>query len=546
VFSLTKTSGRQREILEIVLSNGWDYMRGLLIGGKTDEPKLPPPAVFKKILAELGPFYVKIGQILSTRPDLLPPEYIKSLTALQADVPPVAWSEIETVIRQQLSQPITQVFSQINPEPIAAGSIAQVHHATLINGESVALKVQRPGIERIVDKDIILIKAIAELVSLTEFGQDYNITGLAEEFTQAIKAELDFTQEANYTDQLRQNLATSKWFDTQQLVIPKIYWAITTERLLVLEWLVGNPILQAELPLSSENTINNKTITTTLFRAFFQQMFVNGFFHADPHPGNIFYLESSKVALIDCGSIGRLDPRTQQLLTEMLLAIVDLDAGRCSQLTLELSENTRIPDLASLENDYENILRRYYNLNLAQLNFSDVFYEVLQLARKNKIKLPRNLGLFTKTLANLEGVARKLNPELNLLEEVKPLMTDIFRRQIIGEAPLPTLLRTILDFKSLSLQSPRLLELLLDRLGTETLQWNISVKQLDSLRRSMDDSANRLSFSIVVGSLIMGAAIISTNAQTQELSLITNILFAAASFLGLWLIVSILRSGRLK
>jgi ubiquinone biosynthesis protein len=546
VFSLTKTSGRQREILEIVLSNGWGYMRGLLMGGKTDEPQLPTPAVLKKILIELGPFYVKIGQILSTRPDLLPPDYIKSLTALQAEVPPVAWSEIETVIRQQLSQPITQVFSQINPEPIAAGSIAQVHHATLISGESVALKVQRPGIERIVDRDIILIKAIAELVSLTEFGQDYNVTSLAEEFTQAIKAELDFTQEANYTDQLRQNLATSNWFDSQQLIIPKIYWSITTEKLLVLEWLIGKPILQAELPLGSENTVNNKTITTILFRAFFQQMFVDGFFHADPHPGNIFYLENSKVALIDCGSIGRLDPRTQQLLTEMLLAIVDMDAGRCSQLTLELSENTRIPDLASLENDYENILRRYYNLNLAQLNFSEVFYEILQLARKNKIKLPRNLGLYTKTLANLEGVARKLNPELNLLEEVKPLMTDIFRRQIIGEAPLPTLLRTILDFKSLSLQSPRYIELLLDRLGTETLQWNLSVKQLDSLRRSVDDSANRLSFSIVVGSLIMGAAIISTNAQTQELSLITNILFAAASFLGLWLIVSILRSGRLK
>lgn len=546
MFSLTKTSGRQREILEIVLSNGWDYMRGLLIGGKTDEPKLPPPAVFKKILAELGPFYVKIGQILSTRPDLLPPEYIKSLTALQAEVPPVPWSEIEEVIRQQLSQPITQVFSQINPEPIAAGSIAQVHYATLVSGESVALKVQRPKIDRIVDKDIILIKAIAELVSITEFGQDYNITGLAEEFTQAIKAELDFTQEAHFTEQLRQNLATSNWFDSQQLVIPKIYWSITTEKLLVLEWLVGQPILQADIPLEEDNKVNNKTITTTLFRAFFQQMFVDGFFHADPHPGNIFYLANEKVALIDCGSIGRLDPRTQQLLTEMLLAIVDMDAGRCSQLTLELSENTRIPNLASLENDYESILRRYYNLNLAQLNFSEVFYEVLQLARKNKIKLPRNLGLFTKTLANLEGVARKLNPELNLLAEVKPLMTDIFRRQIIGEAPIPTLLRTILDFKSLFLQSPRQLELLLDRLGTETLQWNISVKQLDSLRRSMDDSANRLSFSIVVGSLIMGAAIISTNTQNQELSLITNILFAAASFLGLWLIVSILRSGRLK
>ncbi|MDJ0537055.1 MAG: AarF/ABC1/UbiB kinase family protein [Xenococcaceae cyanobacterium MO_207.B15] len=549
MFSLTKTSDRQREILEIVLSNGWDYMRSLLIAGKADEPKLPPPAVFRKILAELGPFYVKIGQLLSTRPDLLPPEYIKSLTALQAQVPPIPWENIETIIRQELSQPITQVFNNIESQPIAAGSIAQVHRATLITGEAVALKVQRPGIDLIVDKDIKLIKAIAELVSLTDFGQDYDINSLAEEFTQAVKAELDFTKEAHYTDQLRLNLAQSTWIDPKQLTIPQIYWEITTEKLLVLEWLEGTPILNADIPLSSDNSSaknNRQQATTLLFRAFFQQMLVDGFFHADPHPGNIFYLENGKVALIDCGSIGRLDPRTQQLLTEMLLAIVDIDASRCSQLTLKLSQSDRVPDLAKLENSYELILRKYYNLSLSQINFSEVFYEILQLARKNKLKLPRNLGLFAKTLANLEGVARKLNPELNLLTEIKPLMTDIFRRQLIGDTPIPTLLRTVLDLKSLSLQSPRQFELLLERLGTETLQWNLNVKQLDYLRRSIDDSANRLSFSIVVGSLIMGAAIISTNAQTQELSLITNILFAAASFLGLWLIVSILRSGRLK
>ncbi|HHP7230558.1 MAG TPA: ABC1 kinase family protein [Xenococcaceae cyanobacterium] len=547
MFSLTKTSDRQREILEIVLSNGWGYMRSLLIRGEAEEPKLPPPAVFRKILTELGPFYVKMGQLLSTRPDLLPPEYIKSLTALQANVSPVPWDKIETLINQELAQPITQVFQQIDPQPIAAGSIAQVHRAILVTGEAVALKVQRPGIGLIVDKDIKLIKAIADLVALTEFGQDYNIISLAEEFTQAVKAELDFTKEANYTEQLRLNLAKSNWIDPKQLVIPQIYWDITTEKLLVLEWLTGTPILDADIPIKTSASKNNRQQTTTLlFRAFFQQMLVDGFFHADPHPGNIFYLDNGKIALIDCGSVGKLDPRTQQLLTEMLLAIVDMDASRCSQLTLKLAQSDRNPDLAKLENSYELILRKYYNLNLSQINFSEVFYEILQLARKNKLQLPRNLGLFAKTLANLEGVARKLNPELNLLTEIKPLMTDIFRRQLIGDTPIPTLLRTVLDLKSLSLQSPRQFDLLLDRLGTETLQWNVNLKQLESLRRSIDDSANRLAFSVVVGSLIMGAAIISTNAQTQELSLITNILFAAASFLGLWLIVSILRSGRLK
>ncbi len=543
MFSLTKSTGRQREIIEIVFSNGWDYMKGLLTGGKADEPQLPTPEVLRKILVELGPFYVKFGQLLSTRPDLLPPNYILALTALQAQVPTVSWSEIETVITEQVSRPINDVFSNINSSPVAAGSIAQIHKAILITGEEVALKVQRPNIDIIVEQDITLIKAIAELVSLTEFGQNYEVINLAEEFTQAVKAELNFTTEARYTDQLRRNLSKSKWFDSKELVIPQIYWELTTEKLLVMQWLNGKPILEAEI---NPEIKTKPEITTLLFRSFFQQYFVDGFFHADPHPGNLFYLDEGKVAIIDLGMMGRLDPRTQQILTEMLLAIVDLDAKRCSQLTLELSESYQAPSLPKLENDYDQILRKYYNLNLAELNFSEVFYDVLQIARKNKIKLPRNLGLFAKSLANLEGVARKFNPEINVFNEIKPLITDLFRKQIFGDTPLQTFLRTVLDLKSVYLQTPRQIEVLLDRFTSETLQFNLRLQELEPLRRSIDDSANRLSFSIVVGSLIIGAAIISTGSQTRQLLFISNTLFAAASFLGFWLIISILRSGRLK
>ncbi|MCU0535926.1 MAG: AarF/UbiB family protein, partial [Hydrococcus sp. Prado102] len=306
MFSLTKTSSRQREIIEIVFSNGWDYMRGILTGRKIGEPQIPRPEVLRKILVELGPFYVKLGQLLSTRPDLLSPDYIQALTALQANVPPVTWEAIEVVIKQQLKKPIEDVFTVINPIPIAAGSIAQIHRATLKDGREAAIKVQRPAIDKIVAQDIILIKGIAELVSLTEFGQNYDVVKLAEEFTQAVKAELDFTLEATYTDQLRQNLSASRWFDPQDLVIPEIYWDITTEKLLAMEWLEGKPLLEAEIFPSQEGQLvsdRKKEITTLLFRAFFQQMYLDGFFHADPHPGNIFYLQDGKVALIDFGMI---------------------------------------------------------------------------------------------------------------------------------------------------------------------------------------------------------------------------------------------------
>jgi predicted unusual protein kinase regulating ubiquinone biosynthesis (AarF/ABC1/UbiB family) len=308
-------------------------------------------------------------------------------------------------------------------------------------------------------------------------------------------------------------------------------------------------LLDAEIrALKQEQSVSDrkKEITSLLFRAFFQQMYLDGFFHADPHPGNIFYLQDGRIALIDFGMIGCLDPRTQQILTEMLLAIVDLDAGTCSQLTLELSESIQPANLIRLRVDYERMLRKYYNLNLNQFNLSEVVYQLLQIARNNKIKVPGSLGLYAKSLANLEGLARQFNPEINILDEVKPLMTDLFRRQLIGDTPLQTTLRTVLDLKSIYLKTPRQIQVLLDRFSSETLQWNLKLRELEPLRRSLDSSANRLSFSVVVGSLIIGAAIISTGAQTPQLSLISEVLFAAASLLGLWLIISILRAGRFK
>jgi predicted unusual protein kinase regulating ubiquinone biosynthesis (AarF/ABC1/UbiB family) len=317
----------------------------------------------------------------------------------------------------------------------------------------------------------------------------------------------------------------------------------------VLEWLEGKQILEADVsrPATEQAISQRKSeITRILFRSFFQQIYIDGFFHADPHPGNIFYLDDGRVALIDCGMVGRLDPQTQQILTELLLAIVDLDAKRCSQLTIKLSESVVPITLVQLEVDYERMLRKYYNLNLNQINFSEVVYELLQIARRNRIKLPGNLGLFAKSLANLEGTARKFNPDINILEEVKPLLTNILEQQLIGSTPLQTALRTVLDLKSFSLKYPRQIEVLLDGLTSETLNVNLKIRDLDNLRRSLDNSANRLAFSVIIGSLIIGAAIVTASTQSRQLTIISTVLFATASFIGLWLVIGILRSGRLR
>ncbi len=546
---LVQTSSRQGEIVEVVLRNGWDYMRRLLTGGKVDEPKLPPPAVLRNILVDLGPVYVKLGQLLSTRPDLLPAEYIDALSTLQAEVPAVDWAEIEITLRKQFNQPIEEIFSSINYKPVAAGSIAQTHRAVLKDGRPVALKVQRPGLSSVVEQDIALIRLIARLVAQTEFGQYYDIVSIAEEFAEALRNELDFTQEARYTDQLRQNLSNTRWFDSSQLVVPQIYWEYTTDKLVAMEWLDGVAVLSAFPPIVFDGTTDmqqREDISTLLLRAFFQQICLDGFFHADPHPGNVFYLNDGRVALLDCGMVGRLDPRTQQLILELVLAIVNLDAQRCTQLVLQLAPPVQPINRVKLETEFDRLLRRYYSMSISQVNFSKLVYEVLQVVRDNKVRVPGNLGLCAKAIANLEGIARSLDPNFNIPNKIRPMMTEVFQRQIVGEAPLIALLRTALDVKNLSLQSPRQVELLLDRVTSETLQWNLSVREAEPIRRTIDSAANRMSFSIVVGSLIMGAAIISANTQSSQVYWVSDVLFAAASFLGLWLIISILRSGPLR
>jgi len=391
-----------------------------------------------------------------------------------------------------------------------------------------------------------LIKDIARLVSATQFGQRNNVMELAEEFHDALNGELDFMTEANHTEQLRRNISRSNWYDPNQIIIPSIFWELTNAKLMTMEWLNGRPILTSEIAkvdtAAAQET--RKEVTTLLFRAFFKQYFVDGFFHADPHPGNLFYLDDGRVAILDCGMVGRMDPTLRTTMTEMVLAVANCDAQRCTQLTLQMAEPLQPVNLVRLENDFTRLLRRYYGLSVGEINTAEVFGQLMDAGTRNYLRWPANVGLFTKSLANLEGAARQFNPNVNLLDEIRPLMADLFRNQLIGEDPLQALLRTGLEFRNLSLSSPRQFGFLLNRLASEQLKLNLSIQGLDSLRRSIDDAANRRAFSTVVAALIIGAAIVSTSQQSSQGQILSNILFAAATLLGLWLAFSILRAGR--
>ncbi|MCG9886390.1 MAG: AarF/ABC1/UbiB kinase family protein [Cyanobacteria bacterium] len=541
MLDLARNASREAEILEVLLSNGWDYMRQLLSGSSPEEPELPPPAVLRNILTDLGPVYIKLGQLLSTRPDLLPEAYLEALSSLQAAVPAVPAGEIEALVRRELPIAPEQAFASINYEAIAAGSIGQTHRATLIDGRSVAVKVQRPGIGTAVARDIALIENIAQLVATTQFGRRFDTVALAAEFARALEAELDFTREAHHTEKLRHNLNRARWFRGDRLAIPAIHWPLTTDKILVMDWLDGGAILdRADLRGSDRG----REAVTLLVRAFMQQYLIDGFFHADPHPGNLFYLADGRVGILDCGMVGTLDPRTRGVLTELLLAILSGDPKRCAKISLELTEPVGPVDLMRLEKDYGQLLRRYYNLTLSEVNTSEAFQQILQAGVRNNLRWPGSIGLFAKSLTNLEGTARQLHPELDLEQELQPLMGDLFRLQILGDAPLESMLQTALEFKNLSLTSPRQLGFLLDRLSSETLRLTITIPEVEKLRRNISESANRRTFGTVLSALIIGTAILGSGQQTAQVQLFSNVLFGAAAVLGLWLLVSMLRSGQ--
>jgi predicted unusual protein kinase regulating ubiquinone biosynthesis (AarF/ABC1/UbiB family) len=533
--SLTPDWTRQREILGVISRYGWDYMTAALQGRKDngEEPRLPLPRAFKAILVELGPTFIKLGQLLSTRPDLLPPEYIQELTDLQSNVPAVGWEFIEATLRRELSDPMEAVFAEFNPVPVAAGSLAQTYRARLTTGELVAVKVQRPDIEPIVESDIRILKGIADWLARQDgFARYYDFQALAEEFATSLRGELDFVREGKNTDLLRAGLMSSPWFEAERVIVPRVFWNYTSRQVLVLEWIAGEPILTLPLPADS------RELAVLAVQAFFQQIYVDGFFHADPHPGNLFRWQRSgestqNVALLDCGMIGTLDPRTQQLLTEQLLAIVQEDPQRFAQLTLELGQPVDNVNFGRLQGEFDRLLRQYYNRSLVEINFGALLYDMLKVLRVNGIRLPGNIGLYVKALANLEGVARTLDPSFNLVETVKPLITDLFRRRLLGAAPLQEALRSALDLRVLAINLPRRLDLILQRLSSETFQLRVQVGGLEPLSVSLVEASRRVALGVLAAALVLGGSLILAFDAPGRLLWLSATMLIVAGTLGL-------------
>lgn len=517
---------------------------------------LPLPAVLRSILEELGPTYIKLGQIMSTRGDIIPAPYIEELSKLQAHVTPAPWEEMEPIILSELGggrfQHVTELFENFDPIPLASGSLGQAYKASILVDDNkvhdVILKVQRPYIEQIIESDIAVMLEFARLLNArTNWGKWNNILGVTEEFAQVIRGELDFSREGHNTEAIGRSIQKAYGDD---IITPKVYWEYSTKRVLTLEFLSGEKVstlFDGRLPLAE-----SKAIAQKITDAFLYQVFVDGFFHADPHPGNLLVVPGryrTSLALIDFGMVGRIDPRSRELLTDFLFAILNFDVTKAADRLLEYGQPTQPVDKHCLTVDIDHILREGMGRPLQEVQMGHILQSILDLMIRYRVRMPSSFLMLVRMFVTLEGICRQLDPDYMLINNAKPFVLGHLKRQFTQSLSGMEILKMAVDWKNIIKRFPRRVDDLLFQANAGQLRIEYDFKDLRRVERTLTVVGNKLSFSILVAALVMGGAIsmlARSGPKMWGVPAFSVIIFVTSAIMGLWLLISIIRSGQLK
>ena len=499
---------RAREIVRVLARHGFgqliaamplNKLPGLgLFKPEEGEGELPTQERLVQAFQELGPSFVKLGQMLSTRQDLLPAEYIEAFSSLQDRVEPFFGRVARQMVEEALEAEIEALFAEFSPEPVASASIAQVHRARLHTGEEVAIKVQRPGIERTLRSDINILYTLAELVEDQLDLGVYTPAAIVEAFDRAVSLEVDFLNQAANVETFGAAMA-----DLEGVHVPRVYRPLSDRRVLTMEWIDG-----VKLTRFDSSGADRRVLMKRLVAASYEQIYVHSIFHADPHPGNLVVDGDSVLTYLDFGLVGRITPEMRDILEALFVGVIFGDAEGCARAIYRAGSADGRVNLRDLAGRIEDLLDRYAGTSLSQQDTGRIALELLDLCREYKLRLPQEYALLARASAALDGIARALVPDWNMMEEVRPYASRLAAERLDPERMGGELFRSTLSVGTFLREMPRQVEQVLTDLERGTFELTAVTPAVEQLERTIDRMGRSLVFGVGVSAFLLSASIL--------------------------------------
>ena len=547
--------GRYRQVIAVLIKYGFgevldrmnmsSYLR---IGSRKLFARQQEIAAFswaeriRLALDDLGPTFVKMGQIMSTRPFLIPVDLVIELAKLQDQVAPFPFDEVRETIEKELGKPLDQLFKSFSPDPVASASLSQVHRATTLEGDDVAVKVQRPNVKQIMEKDLSILRDLAVLLDryIPEVRQ-FSPVSIVDEVAKSAKQEVDFLYEARNLEIFAQNFA-----DDDRIFLPRIFWDHTSLRVLTLSFIDGIKI--SDVARLREAGVDLEVVTRAGGQLLAKQIFEFGFFHADPHPGNLFVLRDNRIAPVDFGMMGKLSHGALELVADLLIAATSNDTRRIVRVLQnhELLDDEVRP--AALEADLALFLHRYHGVPLAKLKMRSLLTDAFEIMNVYRIKFPPELMMLGKALGTYEEVARTLNPQYDFVTELLPSIKKLSTRKFTPQSIFSDVSTYLLDLRELLVNFPFEIRRIARNLRKGDLSISFHHKGLERLILELEKASNRLAFALIIAALIVASSLIMTKPVGMTIlgvPALGLVGYVTAGVLGIWLVIAILRSGKL-
>ena len=537
---------RYKDIAWLLVKYGRsDLVKGMRLEGfeapSPEDMKAAGAEDLAKDLERLGPTFIKLGQLLSSRGDLLPPPYLAALARLQDDVEPFSFSEVEKIVTSELGARISKAFAEFESTPLAAASLGQVHRAKLRDGRRVAVKVQRPNIRDEILDDLQAFSEIAAFLDRhSEFGERYELEKTVDEFRKTILGELDYRQEAGNLETIGRAMR-----EFPRIYVPAPIQDYTTSRVLTMEYVEGDKIT-ALAPLRRMD-IDARGLADELFRAYLTQILVDGFFHADPHPGNVFVTADGRIALLDLGMVARVSPSLQENLLKILLNVSEGEGEKAAERIAEIGRKVDGFDRMELERRVSGLVGQYRHATLAQMQIGRVLLDVTRASGDAGLRLPSELTLLAKTLLQLDEVGRTLDPEFDPNAAIRQNTADLLRKRMLHSASPGNLAAGLLEAKEFVEKLPGRVNRVLDGLANNQLGFKVDAIDEAVLIEGLQKIANRVAMGLVLAALIVGAALlmqVPTNFRIFGYPGLAMLFFLAAAAGGFALIASIVTTDR--